>query len=91
MSLWIKNTLAVFVSQSGETADTLAALKACKAQNVKTLAIVNAPDSSMQREADITLPTFAGPEIGVASTKAFFVNLRFCFALLSHLESKHCS
>ena len=78
-----KNTLAVFVSQSGETADTLAALKACKAQNIKTLAIVNAPDSSMQREADITLPTFAGPEIGVASTKAFICQLAvlFCFAL----------
>ena len=78
-----ENTLAVFVSQSGETADTLAALKACKARNVKTLAIVNAPDSSMQREADITLPTFAGPEIGVASTKAFICQLAvlFCFAL----------
>ena len=78
-----ENTLAVFVSQSGETADTLAALKACKARNVKTLAIVNAPDSSMQREADITLPTFAGPEIGVASTKAFTCQLAvlFCFTL----------
>ncbi|EJW21722.1 hypothetical protein IMCC14465_01160 [alpha proteobacterium IMCC14465] len=78
-----EGTLAVFVSQSGETADTLAALKACKARNVKTLAIVNAPDSSMQREADVTLPTFAGPEIGVASTKAFICQLAvlFCFAL----------
>ena len=78
-----EGTLAVFVSQSGETADTLAALKDCKARNVKTLAIVNAPDSSMQREADVTLPTFAGPEIGVASTKAFICQLAvlFCFAL----------
>lgn len=73
--------LAVFVSQSGETADTLAALKACQEQKVKTLAIINAPDSSMQREADVTLPTFAGPEIGVASTKAFLCQLAVLFSL----------
>ncbi|MGC6471993.1 MAG: glutamine--fructose-6-phosphate transaminase (isomerizing) [Parvibaculales bacterium] len=69
------NSLAVFVSQSGETADTLAALNYCKAHNVKTLAIVNVKQSSIDREADVTLQTFAGPEIGVASTKAFSCQL----------------
>jgi len=65
------NTLALAVSQSGETADTLAALRWCKAQGLRTAALVNAHQSSMAREADIMWPTNAGPEIGVASTKAF--------------------
>ncbi len=65
------DTLAVFISQSGETADTLAALCYCKERGLKTLAIVNVPDSSIAREADVVMPTLAGPEIGVASTKAF--------------------
>lgn len=69
------NDLAIFVSQSGETADTLAALKYCKENNIKTLTVVNVTGSSMQREADAALPTFAGPEIGVASTKAFTCQL----------------
>ncbi len=64
-------TLAVAVSQSGETADTLAALKWCKAQGCRTAALVNAHGSSMAREAELTWPTHAGTEIGVASTKAF--------------------
>ncbi|HEX4179700.1 MAG TPA: glutamine--fructose-6-phosphate transaminase (isomerizing) [Caulobacteraceae bacterium] len=64
-------TLAVAVSQSGETADTLAALRYCKAKGLMTAAIVNAPDSTMSREIDLLWPTHAGPEIGVASTKAF--------------------
>jgi glucosamine--fructose-6-phosphate aminotransferase (isomerizing) len=64
-------TLAVAVSQSGETADTLAALRWCKAQGLATAALVNVHESTMAREADILLPTHAGPEIGVASTKAF--------------------
>jgi glucosamine--fructose-6-phosphate aminotransferase (isomerizing) len=64
-------TLAVAVSQSGETADTLAALRWCKAKGLATAAIVNAPDSTMSREIDLLWPTHAGPEIGVASTKAF--------------------
>jgi glucosamine--fructose-6-phosphate aminotransferase (isomerizing) len=66
---------AIFVSQSGETADTLAALRYAKAQGQKIIAIVNQPESSIAREADIVLPTLAGPEIGVASTKAFTTQL----------------
>ena len=66
-----KSTLALAISQSGETADTLAALKWCKAKGLKTAALVNAHQSTMAREADMMLPTNAGPEIGVASTKAF--------------------
>ena len=65
------STLALAVSQSGETADTLAALKWCKAQGLATAALVNAHQSSMAREADHMWPTNAGTEIGVASTKAF--------------------
>lgn len=77
--------LAVFVSQSGETADSLAALRLAKELGQKTLAIVNVPESSMAREADAVLLTHAGPEIGVASTKAFTCQLAvlaaFCLAL----------
>ena len=64
-------TLAVAVSQSGETADTLAALRWCKERGLTTAAIVNSHHSTMAREADVLWPTHAGPEIGVASTKAF--------------------
>ena len=64
-------TLAVAVSQSGETADTLAALRWCKERRLTTAAIVNSHHSTMAREADVLWPTHAGPEIGVASTKAF--------------------
>ncbi len=64
-------TLAIVVSQSGETADTLAALRWCKAQGLQTAAVVNVHESTMAREADVLFPTHAGPEIGVASTKAF--------------------
>jgi len=63
--------MAIFVSQSGETADTLAALKHCKAANLRTAAVVNVPTSTIGREVDHILPILAGPEIGVASTKAF--------------------
>jgi glucosamine--fructose-6-phosphate aminotransferase (isomerizing) len=70
-----KNSFGVFVSQSGETADTMAALNHCKAQGMKTLAVVNVPESSIWRAADARLPTLAGPEIGVASTKAFTAQL----------------
>ncbi|MDE3116054.1 MAG: glutamine--fructose-6-phosphate transaminase (isomerizing), partial [Pseudomonadota bacterium] len=76
-----KDGLALFISQSGETADTLAALRDAKAQGQTTLAIVNVPESSIAREADIVLPTFAGPEIGVASTKAFTCQLTALAAL----------
>jgi len=63
--------LYIFVSQSGETADTYAALEKCKKNNVKTCGIVNVVESSIARSSDFVLPIHAGPEIGVASTKAF--------------------
>tara|TARA_B100000989_G_scaffold298774_1_gene289754 strand:- start:1848 stop:3668 length:1821 start_codon:yes stop_codon:yes gene_type:complete len=67
--------ILVFISQSGETADTLAALRYAKSKKLKTVAIVNVAESSMAREADICLPISAGPEIGVASTKALTAQL----------------
>ena len=67
--------LAIFISQSGETADTLAALRYAKAQGVHTLSVVNVPSSTIARESETLLPTLAGPEIGVASTKAFTCQL----------------
>jgi glucosamine--fructose-6-phosphate aminotransferase (isomerizing) len=73
--IYPKNGMALFISQSGETADTLAALRDAKAHGQTTLAVVNVAESSIAREADIVLPTFAGPEIGVASTKAFTCQL----------------
>ena len=76
-----KKSFSVFVSQSGETADTLAALRYCKEQELKTLAVVNVPESTIWREADARLPTLAGPEIGVASTKAFTAQLSALAAL----------
>ena len=79
--VYAKNGAALFVSQSGETADTLAALRHAKEHGQTTLAIVNVPESSIAREADIVLPTFAGPEIGVASTKAFTCQLSVLAAL----------
>jgi glutamine---fructose-6-phosphate transaminase (isomerizing) len=68
-------SLALFITQSGETADTLATLRYCKAQGQPVAAIVNVRTSTIAREADIVLPTLAGPEIGVASTKAFTCQL----------------
>ena len=76
-----KGGAALFISQSGETADTLAALRDAKASGQTTIAVVNVPESSIAREADIVLPTFAGPEIGVASTKAFTCQLSVLAAL----------
>jgi glucosamine--fructose-6-phosphate aminotransferase (isomerizing) len=67
--------LALCISQSGETADTLATLRYCKAQGQRIAAIVNVRSSTMARESDVVLPTLAGPEIGVASTKAFTCQL----------------
>jgi glucosamine--fructose-6-phosphate aminotransferase (isomerizing) len=69
------NGLTVFISQSGETADTLAALRHCKSRGQKTISIVNVGDSSMCRNSDASLKIYAGPEIGVASTKAFTCQL----------------
>jgi glucosamine--fructose-6-phosphate aminotransferase (isomerizing) len=66
---------ALFVSQSGETADTLATLRYCRAQGQHILSVVNVRESSIARESDAVLPTLAGPEIGVASTKAFTCQL----------------
>jgi glucosamine--fructose-6-phosphate aminotransferase (isomerizing) len=70
-----KGGLALFISQSGETADTLAALRYAKSQGQHIVVVVNQPESSMAREADAVLATHAGPEIGVASTKAFTTQL----------------
>jgi glucosamine--fructose-6-phosphate aminotransferase (isomerizing) len=72
---------AIFISQSGETADTLAALRYARTQAQHIIAVVNQPESSIAREADIVLPTLAGPEIGVASTKAFTTQLAVLGAL----------
>ena len=76
-----KKSLFIAVSQSGETADTLAALRYCKEHGVKTAALVNVMTSTMAREANIALPINAGPEIGVASTKAFTSQLTALAAL----------
>ena len=70
-----KDGLALFITQSGETADTLATLRYCKAQGQPIAAIVNVRTSTIARESDVVLPTLAGPEIGVASTKAFTCQL----------------
>lgn len=70
-----KDGLALFISQSGETLDTLAALRYARSQNQKILSIVNVPESTIARESDAVLQTYAGPEVGVASTKAFTTQL----------------
>ena len=76
-----KGDLAIFISQSGETADTLAALRYAKEQGVHTLSVVNVPSSTIARESETVLPTLAGPEIGVASTKAFTCQLMVLAAI----------
>jgi len=73
--------LYIFVSQSGETADTAAALDICKKNNVKTCSIVNAVESTIARNSDWVLPIHAGPEIGVASTKAFLGQMLVLYIL----------
>jgi len=70
-----KNGLSLFISQSGETADTLACLRYCKSQGQHIGAVVNVRESTIARESDVVFPTLAGPEIGVASTKAFTCQL----------------
>ncbi len=77
--------LMIVISQSGETADTLAALRHAKSEGQTIAAVVNVPTSSMAREADLLLPTHAGPEIGVASTKAFTCQLAVLAALAANL------
>jgi glucosamine--fructose-6-phosphate aminotransferase (isomerizing) len=78
-----ENGMALFISQSGETADTLAALRYARGQAQHIVALVNQPESTMAREADMVLHTLCGPEIGVASTKAFTAQLAVlaCFTL----------
>ncbi|MEM8587272.1 MAG: glutamine--fructose-6-phosphate transaminase (isomerizing) [Pseudomonadota bacterium] len=77
--------LALFVSQSGETADTLAALRYARSQGQHIVSVVNVPESTIARESDVVLPTLAGPEIGVASTKAFTTQLTMlaCLAIVA--------
>lgn len=84
-----KNDLVVLISQSGETADTLAALRLAKEHGIRTLAIVNVPGSSIAREADDVLYTWAGPEIAVASTKAYLVQLAVLYLVAVKLASLH--
>ena len=81
-----KNFLYVFVSQSGETADTFAALDICKKNKVKTCSIVNVVESSIARSSDFVLPIHAGPEIGVASTKAFIGQMLVLYILAIKLS-----
>jgi glucosamine--fructose-6-phosphate aminotransferase (isomerizing) len=73
--------LAIFISQSGETADTLASLRYAREHKLHVLSVVNVPNSTIARESDIVMPTLAGPEIGVASTKAFTCQLAALAAL----------
>ncbi|MBV8237608.1 MAG: glutamine--fructose-6-phosphate transaminase (isomerizing) [Sphingomonas sp.] len=77
--------LMIVISQSGETADTLAALRHARSEGQTIAAVVNVPTSTMAREADLLLPTHAGPEIGVASTKAFTCQLAVLAALAANL------
>ena len=93
---FVKGGACLFISQSGETIDTLSALRHAKSQGQHVAAIVNVPESSIAREADVVFPTHAGPEIGVASTKAFTAQLTVlaCLALAAAkarttLDQKH--
>ena len=86
-----QNALYVFVSQSGETADTFAALDICKKNEVKTCAIVNVVESSIARDADLVLPIHCGPEIGVASTKAFLGQMLVLYLLCTKISFKQKS
>jgi glucosamine--fructose-6-phosphate aminotransferase (isomerizing) len=79
--VYAKGGLCLYVSQSGETADTLAAMRDAKTAGQKVAAIVNVPESSIARDADVVWPTYAGPEIGVASTKAYTCQLAVLAAL----------
>jgi len=85
---WTNNGGALFITQSGETADTLSALREARASNQQIAAVVNVPESSIARESDIVFPMAAGPEIGVASTKAFTCQLAAlaCIAIAAGRE-----
>ena len=82
-----KDNLYIFVSQSGETADTYAALDLCNKNNMKTASVVNVIESSIARESNFILPIHCGPEIGVASTKAFFGQLLVLYIMVLKLSS----
>ena len=84
------NILSIFISQSGETADTLAALRYAKENKSKILSLVNVTESSISRESDFVLSIAAGPEIGVASTKAFSAQLSIlaCLCLVMARKRK---
>ncbi len=84
-----KGGVAMFISQSGETLDTLEALRYARSKNQTIVSLVNVPDSSMAREADLCLRTYAGPEIGVASTKAFTTQLSVLACLTLHLAREY--
>jgi glutamine---fructose-6-phosphate transaminase (isomerizing) len=86
-SLINKNTLYIFISQSGETADTLLALKKVKDKGIKTLAITNVLTSTISRVANYVLPLFAGREIAVASTKAYNNQILVCYILANYINS----
>ena len=81
------DTLYTFVSQSGETADTYAALDICKTANMKTCAVVNVIESSIARDSDFVLPIHCGPEVGVASTKAFLGQILILYMLALKIGS----
>ena len=85
--------LAIFISQSGETADTLATLRYAKENKQHILSVVNVPTSTIARESDVVMPTLAGPEIGVASTKAFTCQLSVlaCLAIAAGRARGHLS
>lgn len=81
-----QNTLCIFISQSGETADTIAALKLTKKYGAKTITITNVFESSITREADHTIYTYAGPEIAVASTKAYISQVSMLVTLAIYMS-----
>lgn len=89
--VFLPGDIALFISQSGETADTLEAMRLAGAAGVQTVALVNTPHSSIAREASLVVPTLAGPEIGVASTKAFTSQLSAlaCLAVLAGRQRGH--
>lgn len=83
-----EKSLCIFITQSGETADTIAALKLAKERGAKTIAVVNVIDSSITRVADYTLYTHAGPEIAVASTKAYTAQVTLLNMLVAYMSEK---
>ena len=83
-----ESVMVIAISQSGETADTLAAVKEAKSKGAKVLAIVNVVGSSIANEADIVVPTFAGPEIAVATTKAYSTQLTVIYMLAIYMAEK---